>query len=440
MVGELPGTPGNMKSSAEALALLEKALRTMEVYHFPWPQDVDSGIDLVGFATLTREDGDKRGAATAFVAGFQSKGTDDYFTDNQARSVQIEQHEEYWKSATLPVFVARISNDGAALLVEDALSSLHGLALIAPYEDRIKSIPTTVTIQSAATDIRLRMFAHALAPWISQRLRARTLAHEDEFRGLNRQSAWSLLDYTAGRYSALPVPGSWADVQQYFTLVDYMYADWTFRQQLFQDLKNRVSAGPDDQEYGWDDQEYGWDDEPLLVGAKRSANSLRTGAFRLLGGMIELLLRFESRLSTLTAEPMPGQQSLKAYRARLAAYREEDSKENLHALKKAEEAHERPKEALARKDVEEAVRVITEVWEGAATALGYTQNELAAAASLYGGNFSPSSQTFYEILSRTDDVQTALQGALYTWAAKSFYVRHWDSAARAVDELPPSMR
>ncbi|WP_156380306.1 hypothetical protein [Arthrobacter sp. Soil762] len=433
MVGTLPGTPGNMKSAAEALALLEKALRTMEVYHFPWPQEVDSGIDLVGFATLTREAGDKRGAATAFVAGFQSKGTDDSFTDDQARSVQIKQHEEYWKNATLPVFVARISNDGAALLVEDALSSLHGLALIAPYQDRIKSIPTTVTIQSAATDIRLRMFAHALAPWISQRLRARTLAHEDTLRGLNRQSAWSLLDYSAGRYSSFPVPGSWADVQQYFTLVDYMYEDWTFRQQLFEDLKNRVSAGPDDQEYGWDD-------EPLLVGPKQSAAQARTGAFRLLGGMIELLLRFESCHPTLTAEPMPSQQSLKAMEARRAAYGLDDSTENVHAYNKAEEAHKKPKEALARKDVEDAIGVITLVWKGAATALGYTQAELVAAIGLYGGYSSSSGSTFYEILSRTDDVQTALQAALYKWAAKSFYLLHWESAARAIEELPPSMR
>ncbi|WP_028266981.1 DUF4365 domain-containing protein [Arthrobacter sp. MA-N2] len=408
-----------MKSAAEALALLEGALRAMEVYHFPWPQELDSGIDLVGFARLTREDGDKRGAATAFVAGFQSKGTDKHFTDNQARSVQIAQHEEYWKNATLPVFVVRISNDGAAQLVEDALSSLHGLALIAPYEDRIKSIPTTVTIQSAATDIRLRMFAHALAPWISQRLRSRTLAHEDEFRGLNRQSAWSLLDYTAGRHSAFPVPGSWADIQQYFTLVDYLYEDWTFRNQLFQDLKDRVSVG-------LGDQGYGWDDEPDLVSAKSSAASLRTGAFRLLGGMIELLLRFESLLPTLTAEPIPGQQSLKALRARLSAYHLADTTENIHAYKKAEEAHERPKEALARKDVEDAVRVITCVWDGAATALGYTQNQLATAVSLYGGQFSASaSNTFYELLHRTSDVQAALYGALRPWAAKAFYVRHW---------------
>lgn len=432
MVGALPGT-GNMKSAAEALALLEKALRTMGVFHFPWPQEVDSGIDLVGFATVTREDGDKRGAATAFVAGFQSKGTDDYFTEDQARSVQIKQHEEYWKSATLPVFVARISNDGAALLVEDALSSLHGLALIAPYEDRKKSIPTTVTIQSAATDIRLRMFAHALAPWISQRLRARTLAHTDEFRGLNQQSAWSLLDYAAGRHSAFPRPGSWTEVQQYFTLVDYLYEDWTFRNQLFQDLKDRVSLGPGDLGIGWDG-------EPDHDSAKWSAASLRTGAFRLLGGMIALLFRFESLIHTLTAEPMPGEESLKAVKARLAAYQLADTTENLHAYKKAEEAHSRPKEALARRDVEEAIRVIITVWDGVASALGCTQSQLADAVSLYGGNFRSVSNRFYEILCRRSDLRAASEGALYPWAAKSFYARHWDQATEVAEGIPLYMR
>lgn len=420
MKASLPGTPANMKPAAEALSLLQNELRAMDVYHFEWPQHLDSGIDLVGFATLTRKSGDRRGDATAFVAGFQARGTDDYFTEDQARSVQIKQHEEYWKSATLPVFVVRISNDGAALFVEDALSSLHGLALIEPYKDRTKSIPTTVTIQSAATDIRLRMFAQALAPWISQRLRVRPLAHEDEFRGLNRQSAWSLLDYTAGRYSAFPVPGAWTDIRQYFTLVDYLYDDWKFRSQLFEDLSSRLLVGLDDEGHAW---KY----EPDLVSVKQSASSLRTGAFRLLGGMIDLLLRFQSLGPSLTAEPMPSEQSLKAFKARYADYKDDETAENMHAYKQAEEAHSRPKEALARHDVEDAISVITEVWDGAAAALRYSQSQLADAVSRFGGQYSTGTgDTLYEIRNGTSDLRTALRGALRPWAAERFYVRHWD--------------
>lgn len=390
----------------------------MNIHPFEWPQHLDSGIDLVGFATLNRKSGDNRGDATAFVAGFQARGTDEYFTEEQKRSVQIAQHEDYWKTATLPVFVARISNDGAALFVEDAMSSLHGLTLIPPSAERAKSIATTVTIQSAATDIRLRMFAHALAPWISQRLRARPLAHEDKTLGLDRSSAWSLLDYTAGRYSSFPVPGAWTDLHQYFTLVDYLYDDWDFRNQLFQDLRNRVSKGDDNSGYGWDDDF----DYP---GAETSVSRSDAGAFRLLAGMVELLLRFESLLPSLTASPMHYVGTQKALQARIAELRANDTTENFHAIRLAEEARYYPKEALARNHVEDAIRVITEVWSGAANALECSPSGLVDKIYRFSGWSSPKATGALERISKGDTLK-ALRETIRPWASNTFYVGHWN--------------
>lgn len=391
----------------------------MNIFHFEWPQHVDSGIDLVGFATLAREKEDDRGAATAFVAGFQAKGTDEYFTENQGRSVQIGQHEDYWKSATLPVFVARISNDGNALLIEDALSSLHGISLIPTYAGRLKSIPTKVTIQSAATDIRLRMFAHALAPWVSQRLRSRTLAHEDESWGLNAQSAWSLLDYVAGRYSAFPIPGSWTDVTQYFRLVSFLFDDFNFRNQLLDDLKVRRLEAVDDEAYGWDE-------EFVSEKARSYGKSIQGGAYRLLGGMVELIHRFESVHASLTAVPRPNEHTLKAFRTKLAEYRKNETRENAHAYKQADEAHSRPREAAARHDVEYAIAVTKEVWNGAAAALDCTHQQFADEVLRFAGSLrSPAGNAIGEVAEGRLDLESALYEALRPWAATAFYVRHW---------------
>ncbi|WP_345446536.1 hypothetical protein, partial [Arthrobacter gyeryongensis] len=152
MRAQLPKTPANMNAAQEGEAALMKELRKMNIYTFKWPQDMDSGIDLVGFATLFDEkEPNATGAATAFVAGFQSKGTDDHFTVENRRSVPIGLHRDYWSTAGLPVFVTKVSNDGAALLVEDASSFLL------ENDTERQSIPTTVSIASAEADIRLRM-------------------------------------------------------------------------------------------------------------------------------------------------------------------------------------------------------------------------------------------------------------------------------------------
>lgn len=412
-----PGTPGNMKQATRGVELLKGALLDAGIYAFQWPQEFDSGIDLIGFATLTNTNEKSAGDATAFVAGFQSKGTDKVFEGHQKRSVEIDTHEAYWKSATLPVFVVNISNDGKAILIEDALSSLNGLALVPFYDKRSKSIPTTTTIGSAATDVRLRMFAHALAPWISLRLRARTLAHEDEHLALDRQSAWSLLDHTSGPHSNIPTPGSWTDVQQYFTLVEYLYKDWTFRQQLFEDLKKRISVGID---------EYDWNGDYNFDAAEPSLNPRNTGAFRLLGGMIDLLVRLPSLHSTLTTAPTPNKQTKKAADIHLNTYRQDATSTNFQTYTHAREAHEDPKAAATRNDVDKAIRVIQIIWEGAADALGLSQSEFSKAANDFRGSATGAVGLVTSAVVSGSDLKAALQEVLSPWAEETFDTTHWN--------------
>ncbi|MFJ4262004.1 hypothetical protein ACIPYU_06145 [Paenarthrobacter nicotinovorans] len=219
----------NSSTAGMAIGILREKLQKQNVVSFVWPQEVDRGIDLVGFAITTDDKGD--GLHTAFLGAFQSKGIGD---KTSRRTVDVGTHHGYWSSATPPVFVANVDTVTQRILIEDARSFLDTDKTAA---DKLTSIHTTITLEESIADIRLRMYAQALAPWSSRHLRSRTLAHTDPANGLNPSSTWSLIAY-AGIFfredgpSEGMTPANWYECSQYFTLVEFLYHDQNCRKQF----------------------------------------------------------------------------------------------------------------------------------------------------------------------------------------------------------------
>lgn len=227
----IEGFPKDANSSIAgmAISILREKLLKHNVVSFVWPQEVDRGIDLVGFAVTKDDTGD--GLHTAFLGAFQSKGIGD---ETDRRTVEVGTHHGYWSSATPPVFVANVDTVTQRILIEDARSFLD---TDKTADDKLKSIQTIITLEESIADIRLRMYAQALAPWASRHLRSRTLAHTDLASGLNPHSTWSLIAY-AGTFfredgpSEGMTPANWYECSQYFTLVEFLYHDHQCREQL----------------------------------------------------------------------------------------------------------------------------------------------------------------------------------------------------------------
>ena len=209
MSKSFPQTSANVVSADSAIRILEDALSELEILAFPWPQEKDSGIDLIGFVTSLNHAGARQ--ATAFVAGVQCRGKTKEFGKKGYASVRIGKHRDYWETATMPVFVASVSVQGRSVLIEDARP---GMA-----ERDAKRIVTSARVQDAASDIRLRIVSSALAPWISDRLRARRLMERED--GLDPTSTWSILAWAMTRQGA-PAPRTRRHLEQYFDLLSWL--------------------------------------------------------------------------------------------------------------------------------------------------------------------------------------------------------------------------
>ena len=363
-----------MRTAQTAESILADELMHLNIFTFKWPTDMDSGIDLVGFAVLSHQKGEEEPGATAFVAGFQSKGTEDYFTVANSRSVRIDQHEDYWKSAGLPVFVVNVSADRAAVLIEDARSFLI------QNDGDLKSITTTVPIRVAAADIRLRMFAHALAPWLSARLRMRTLAHRHHV--LNVDSVWSLLNYSSGIHSAFPVPGSFVELEQYFTLLAFVYEDSNFRRKLHEDLKPVEARSAED---------------------RSKDNS--SGSYRLMGGMIDAFLKFAELYGSFPPPPVP----------KRWLEREQDN-----VVSKSQDPSGLYKTTYALARIEDSINVIDRIWAGSAQALNMTSAQLAKATIQFGRSFRVPAQNILGAIAAGEcSVRGALTSSLLGWASSN---------------------
>jgi hypothetical protein len=170
--------------------------------------------------------------ATSFVAGFQSKATADVFSSSatprgpgeiEPQKVPVTNHRHYWKHATMPVFITAIDGNGM-VLVEDAGAYLH----LKPDATEIEVVRPLETVIS---DIRLRMFTHALAPWISPGLRQLRLGSLAPFRSISGSTVWDLL---ANQFAEpqISYPLSWTDITQYFHLLSYLIDDQESKNEL----------------------------------------------------------------------------------------------------------------------------------------------------------------------------------------------------------------
>ncbi|MGO4858922.1 hypothetical protein [Arthrobacter sp. 2MCAF14] len=238
MISHFP-KDANSSTGVSGVSILRDKLQSHDVVSFVWPQEVDRGIDLVAFAVS--KDGTNDGVHTAFLGAFQCKASGN---DQKKRTVPVDQHHGYWSSATPPVFVANVDTSTKEVLVEDAQSFLAADKTAAKNQT---SVRTTVTLEDAMPDIRLRMYAQALAPWASRHLRSRTLAHRDSSNGLDPKSTWSLIAYAGtafrpGEPSDGMTPGNWYECSQYFTLIDSLYHDQKCRDQLLAGFPSNKAA------------------------------------------------------------------------------------------------------------------------------------------------------------------------------------------------------
>ena len=226
-----PNTPGNLRTAVLGSLKVQSSLVELGIVCFEWPQSMDSGIDLVAFATYA-EPSDVKLRATAFTAGIQVKGTADVFGEAESRKIYIRKHADYWETATMPVFVTAVSIETGAVLVEDAWSLLWSQRHLEPHERDLNAVPASTTLSLAGDHIRLRMMTHALAPYLSPRLRSRPLAQLTlpDVEGL--ESVWTAFASTADKHSSFANPRSWSEAQQLFEVLSHMLRDSSIRQEF----------------------------------------------------------------------------------------------------------------------------------------------------------------------------------------------------------------
>lgn len=436
-----PRTPWKASTAQKAVHLLKGQLFDYGVFSFEWPQDLDSGIDVVAFATLMDEDPKNDGMATGFIAGFQSKGTAKASKGTPKSSVRTGKHARYWMSATFPVFVVEVDTARDQILIEDVGSIRDIYSLVARYNMELKSIPTDVLLRDVIADVRLRMFAHALAPWISSKLRARPLAHKDPARGLNTQSAWSLLDYTAGPDSSFPIAKSWDEIRQYFILLSYLLHDAVCRQQLGEDLEDGLSPEATAVLTGQYDDLFTDDDFDLTDIDSSSGREIElpnTGAVRLLAGSIELFRRFPSMEPSRKAFHSTERLADRFRKAREGT--ENDTNNGI--LKNQMEYYDfkDPHFGLLREDLDASVETIVSLWDYSAQTQGFTTKELAERL-LSIGSYLQFSRTTLDILERVSNgasLQEGLRSSVLEWASKNIYINHWTDAIQHSSPNPAS--
>lgn len=225
----------HMRTAVVASLRVQAALAELGIICFEWPQSMDTGIDLVAFATYAGPS-DEYLRATAFTAGVQVKGTKKAFSKKAtSRRIYIQQHSDYWQMATMPVFVISVSNETQEMVVEDAWSLLATQQHLSQPQ-KLAAIPASISVDAAGEHIRMRMMAHALAPLLSPRLRSRTLAELSLHPGSKHlESVWKALATCSDRYSSFISPRSWNEAQQTFELTSHMLQDASMRQAFILD-------------------------------------------------------------------------------------------------------------------------------------------------------------------------------------------------------------
>lgn len=253
MVEKKLRTSGHLPRALIGLLTLELALLKTNMVSFRWPQDADSGIDLVSFVVSPDEAYPGTPLATSFVAGFQSKSTAQLFTkaipkakmkglspfvvktmtEPKPQQESVGNHKAYWMTATMPVFIAAIDGNGL-ILVEDTGSFLQ-------RHPKASKIEMKRPLEEVSADIRLRTIAHALAPWISAGLR-RHLLGEGEDNSPDTTTVWALLANQLAFANAVTAY-TWTEVNQYFALVNYLISDEGSRKELCASLVTQPNAG-----------------------------------------------------------------------------------------------------------------------------------------------------------------------------------------------------
>ncbi|WP_160309097.1 DUF4365 domain-containing protein [Arthrobacter sp. YC-RL1] len=429
-----PKTPGNAFTAQKAVHYLKGQLLDFGIYSFEWPQDLDSGIDIVAFATLRDENPEKDGRATAFIAGFQSKGTKDAFGDNAKRSVKTGKHISYWLSATLPVFVVAVDTTSGQTLVEDAGSFYHINSLGMRHGLELKSIPTEISLEAASTDIRLRMFAHALAPWVSMKLRARKIADRAPGHGLNVQSPWSLLDYISGPGASIPVPGSWNEIRQYFALIEYMLQDAVFFQQLAEDLRIGTSSETAEflskryEDCFNDDIDDDWSE--FNEKANQEASEPQIGAVRLLVGCLELFTKYPSKfhlpknthITKKEIQRLTSSKNDKQKPSKKSSY-----EENVEFMAKDDDFRD-PGSGLLREDLDASIDIIVDFWNRSAASQDLSVSALAKKIDELGlsiGNYAEGAKILGTMSRSSESLKTILRRSVAERVIDRLDVYHW---------------
>ncbi|MBQ3358869.1 MAG: DUF4365 domain-containing protein [Microbacterium sp.] len=291
MIREYPKTPGNMRTAVLGSLRVQLEFAKLGIVCFEWPQSMDSGIDLVAFATFA-ETHDVKLRATAFTAGVQVKGTAVAFSDASSRKIYINQHSDYWQTATMPVFLVSVSITTDVVLIEDAWSLLTAQRHMDLQEKTSTSIPASVPLALVGDHIRLRMMSHALAPHLSSRIRSRPLSDVLLPEHDLAESVWTAFATSADPHYSYPNPRSWGEAQQHFELLAHMLRDASMKQNFsteIERIRDAYSADTQTTESSPLDWESDGDSQIDLPPGILGAPTVVTGAVEVLCRLGELL-------------------------------------------------------------------------------------------------------------------------------------------------------
>ncbi len=375
------------------------------------------------------------------MAGFQSKGTLRPSKNFSKSSVKIGNHAQYWANASMPIFVVSTDAISGKILVEDtgSLSDLYNL--ISRHAKAINSIPTDVTLDFAAVDIRLRMYSCALAPWISRKIRSRPLAHSDADRGLNPQSTWALLDYASGPNSSFPVANTWSEIRQYYLLLSYLMDDEWCLQQLEDDLKVATDEKTLRSLIEHENEAYAdtsLDKQSCECWIEENGQP-SIGLIRMLAGSIELFTRFPNH------EPARRQfVSTPRIAKRIRDLKGNNASKNSASKSKTSVSAlsnefldpsiqisdlEDPHFGLLRQDLDSSIEIIIRFWELCSGLLGFGTKDLAMLVDSFSKfiNISTSTTDVLDaVISGRADLRTALRFSIHEHISKDIYRNHWN--------------
>ncbi|WP_345453817.1 hypothetical protein, partial [Arthrobacter gyeryongensis] len=146
-------------------------------------------------------------------------------------------------------------------------------------------------------------------------------------------------------------------MNQYFTLLDYMHEDSRFRRQLHLDLQLSSAAPSSDNK------------------RESTAPMHAAGAFRLLGGMLDIFSKFADLYDSFAAPAAPRNWLESHYSNSVGRVPQPDSVF---------------KEELAVSYIDYATDVVAKIWGEAAAALAVSQSDLAETVLSTGSSFRSS--------------------------------------------------